>query len=152
MAGIDWDPALETGDLLVDQQHRNIHAIFADLEAAGDDAGAIMEVLDRLMAHVDCHFATEEDLMCREGFPDAEAELHIAEHRKLTDGARDIVVGFRSDEIRGAAPIVAFLREWLSDHVHTQDRVMIDWVRARGGVARLPEPWASDPSARGSAA
>ena len=110
MGSIAWDPALETGDPLIDEQHHNIHAMLADLEAAGDDVGAIMDVLDRLMGHVDTHFATEEDLMRREDFPREQAEEHIAEHRKLTDGARDIVLGFRSGEITSGAPIVEFLR------------------------------------------
>jgi hemerythrin-like metal-binding protein len=144
VGSIAWDPALETGDALVDEQHRNIHAVVADLEAAGDDVDAIMGVLERLMAHVDTHFATEEDLMRREGFPGDQAEGHIAEHRKLTDGARDIVLGFRSGEITRGAPIVAFLCEWLTDHVHQKDRVLVDWVRARGAAARRLDESAPD--------
>ncbi len=42
-------------------------------------------------------------------------------------------------------PVVEFLRDWLSNHVHEQDRKFIEFVRMQGATATLPEPWASDP-------
>ena len=65
----EWDETLETGDPLVDQQHRRIYQIFYELEAADDTPGEIMHALDQLTVHVAVHFATEEDLMRREQFP-----------------------------------------------------------------------------------
>ncbi|MDR3686543.1 MAG: hemerythrin domain-containing protein [Coriobacteriia bacterium] len=138
-----WDESLETGDPLVDQQHRRIYRIFYELEVADDTPGEIMLVLDRLTSHVALHFRTEEDLMRREEFPAHETLLHQAEHRRLTEQTRAYVLQFRTGELSSTAPLIAFLREWLHSHVESCDRVLVDHVRARGGAARLPAEIAS---------
>ena len=145
MDGYEWDDSLETGDALVDRQHRNIHQLVGYVEAARDRPELLMRVLERLMEHVDCHFATEEALMDKTGYVGAEALEHIAAHRQLTQDARDVVLKFRSGEITEMEPVVVFLRAWLASHVHDRDRRFIEFVRSRGAVAILPEPWASDP-------
>ena len=133
-----WDETLETGDPLVDQQHRRIYQIFYELEAADDTPGEIMRVLDRLLSHIAVHFDTEEDLMRREQFPALAAQLHQTEHQRLTENTRNFVLQFRSAELTSTAPLVAFLRDWLTHHVESCDRLLIDHVRARGGAARVP--------------
>ncbi|HEY5541433.1 MAG TPA: hemerythrin domain-containing protein [Coriobacteriia bacterium] len=142
---IEWDNTLETGDLLVDLQHERIHRTFHELLDAEDTPGEIMRVLDRLTVHVAAHFATEEDLMEREAFPPHLAELHRVEHARLTESTREIVLSFHRGELTSTAPIVDFLRDWLSTHVHQCDRILIEHVQSRGGAAELPEPWASSP-------
>jgi len=145
LVSIEWDSELETGDPLVDQQHQRIHQILRELEHAEDTPAEVMRALDRLTAHVSVHFATEEALMEREEFPDHLAEAHRLEHARLTENTRSIVLSFRQGELTSIVPIVVFLRDWLSNHVHECDRILIEHVRARGGAAVLPEPWASSP-------
>ena len=145
MDGYEWDESLETGDPLVDLQHRNIHMLVDYVEAAQDRPELLMHVLERLMEHVDCHFTTEEALMEKTGYIGTEALEHIAAHRQLTDDSRAVVLSFRSGELTDMRPVVEFLRGWLSTHVHDRDRRFIEFVRSRGAVAVLPEPWAADP-------
>lgn len=145
MDGYEWDDSMETGDPLVDRQHREIHLLVDYVESAQSDPHALMPVLAALMEHVDCHFATEEALMERTGYAGEAAEAHIAEHHKLKDEARDVVLRFRNGELTEMDPVVEFLRAWLRDHVHDRDREFIEYVRARGELASLPEPWASNP-------
>jgi len=145
MSPIDWDPALETGDPLVDEQHRNIHMIFNELESASDRPGEIMRVLELLLDHVVMHFDTEEALMRRVGYPTESMSEHVELHRELTEAARTKVLEFRSGELDGVKPLLDFLREWVVGHVHQHDRELIDFVKVRGAVATLPEPWASQP-------
>jgi hemerythrin len=145
MNDFKWDESLETGDPLVDQQHRDIHQLVAYAEAAKDHPKQLMTILERLMDHVDCHFCTEEALMEKACYIGLDAAAHIAEHRQLTEDAREAVLKFRTGELTSMDPVLEFLRGWLADHVHVRDRKFIDHVRARGAVAMLPEPWASDP-------
>lgn len=147
MDGFEWDESMETGDPLVDQQHRNIHMLVDYAEAAKDKPELLMHVLERLMEHVDCHFATEEALMQKTGYVGTDAIEHIAEHHKLTEDARDTVLKFRSGELTEMGPVAEFLRAWLTDHVHNRDRKFIEYVRAQDAdaIATLPEPWASRP-------
>lgn len=148
MSRIDWDPTLETGDSLVDNQHRAIHELFNDLESAeGGRSDGIMSVLERLLDHALMHFATEEELMRRTQYPADLIEEHVALHRALTEATRQNVLDFRSGKLDDAGPLVEFLREWIVVHVHECDRALIEHVRARGAVAILPEPWASSPAA-----
>ena len=71
MDRIEWDASLETGDAVLDLQHRTIHSIFNQLHETDDDPAAVLGVLDFLTQHVVAHFVTEEDLMVRETFPGA---------------------------------------------------------------------------------
>lgn len=139
-----WSTTLETGDPLVDAQHRDIHALVDYVEAAEDRPAEILEVLDRLMQHVDAHFATEEALMRRAGYDGERAEEHIAEHRDLTQSAREQVLKFRSGELMSTVPLVEFLRQWLGTHVYEHDLDFIEYVRSVGTAA---EPLAPDSGA-----
>jgi hemerythrin len=120
---VEWDETLETGDRLVDLQHRHIYEILRELEAAEDTP------------------AEEEDLMRREEYPPNAIHLHQTEHRLLTERTRDYVLQFRTGELSGTAPLIIFLGDWLHGHVEACDRDLIDHVRARGGAAKVPPEW-----------
>lgn len=141
MGDIRWDPSFETGDALVDEQHRAIHALFADLQSAEDRPDEVMRVLDRLTEYVSMHFATEEDLMERERYPRELIDAHVVEHRNLTDATREKVLAFRAGTLGGIGPLVEFLRQWLANHVHERDRDLVEYCRKRGAAACLPEGW-----------
>jgi hemerythrin-like metal-binding protein len=136
---------METGDPLVDRQHREIHQLVDDAEAASGETELLMGVLDRLMEHVDCHFATEEALMARTGYAGPLADAHVAEHRDLTNEARTVVLKVRLGEVTAMEPVAEFLRAWLVKHVERSDQTFIEYVRSHDGAASLPEPWASHP-------
>ena len=59
MNRVEWDSSLETGDPIVDLQHRAIHNLFNQLQCAIDDASEVLATLDYLTQHVLVHFATE---------------------------------------------------------------------------------------------
>lgn len=145
MGDLHWNPAMETGDPLVDEQHRNIHRLVDYVESSQDRPDLLLDMLDQLMDHVYCHFATEEALMAETGYePGAMAE-HVREHQKLTQNAREFVLRFRSGELYEVGPLVLFLRDWLATHVHDSDMRFITFVREQGAHAEVPEPWASKP-------
>lgn len=139
-----WEPSLETGDPLVDKQHRDIHELVDDIEAADDRPDELMRVLERLMDHVDCHFLTEEDLMRRSGYDPVRAADHIADHARLAEAARAAVLEFRAGDLTSMRPLAELLRDWLATHVHEQDRHLIDFVRARAISAELPTGRSAD--------
>lgn len=141
MSPITWDRSLETGDPVVDHQHRAIHDLFNNLEAVANNDAEIMRALDFLTEHVMVHFATEEDLMLREEFPKTLTEAHILEHRRLNDAVRDQVLAYRSGQLDSVEPIIAFLREWLVTHVRDCDRQLVDHISSRGVVVQFPDAW-----------
>ncbi len=137
MTPIPWDTDLETGDALVDEQHRNIFSLINEVEALEtDDVAAILSIVERVMAHVDTHFTTEEKLMLREGYPREAFERHRIEHQKLTDRARTAALGFRGSWDITRGPFVELLRVWLLGHIEDEDRAMVDHMRKKGASAK----------------
>lgn len=135
MESIAWDPSLETGDALVDEQHREMHDLLNELVSSGDSPSRIMSVLERLMDHALLHFADEEDLMRREAYPAELSAEHIAQHRALTESARQKVLEFHDGTLTEIGPLVEFLREWVGTHIHEHDRGLVDYVRERNGLS-----------------
>lgn len=133
-----WDRSMETGDPVVDQQHRDIHRMVDEVEGADGCPDELMRVLEGLMDYVECHFLTEEDLMRRSGFDPVLAERHVAEHHQLADAARSAVLKFRSGDLVSMLPLAELLRDWLATHVHEHDRELIEFVRARAIAASPP--------------
>jgi hemerythrin len=138
---IEWDASLETGDRVVDLQHRAIHRIFNQLCDASDDPSQILGVLDFLTQHVNAHFATEEDLMPRAEFPQHLTDVHVAEHRVLTERVREHVLDYREGRFTTTDPLLDLLDTWLISHIHDCDRVLVDHIRLRGVSAQMPAEW-----------
>jgi hemerythrin len=146
MARAEWDPQLETGDALVDDQHRAIYELFNELDAAQGRPDEIMSVLQRLVDYTLVHFSVEEGLMRQTKYPPSAIEQHINLHRKLTQDTRDMILDFRAGKLVDAAPLVAFLREWINVHLNEHDRALVEHLRARGARAVLPAEVSSAPS------
>ncbi len=149
MERIEWDETLETGDPVLDLQHRAIHGIFNQLRETGDDPAEVLGVLDFLTQHVIVHFVTEEDLMPREEFPPHLIEAHVVEHRALTDSVRRHVLEFRAGNLTGTGPLLELLHAWLVTHVHECDRLLVEHLQSRGVTAQAPEAWSKITGAPG---
>jgi hemerythrin len=136
MVPIGWDPTLETGDAVVDQQHRDVISLINEVEALeSDDTATLLGIVERLVSHIDIHFVTEEDLMRRGGYPREAFETHQKEHTMLKARAASAALGFRGSWDTTRGPFVDFLSVWLLDHIENQDRKMIDFMRRKGDSA-----------------
>lgn len=71
------------------------------------------------------HFAREESLMRKAGYPAAEMEEHIARHRAIWERIEEA-------EPKTAAKISNVMLDWMRDHVETDDRPFVTWMRGRG--------------------
>lgn len=126
-----WDPALETGIVELDDQHRLLfRKADAVLEAvaAGRGAQEVQRTLQFLADYAALHFETEERYMRAAGFPDADghAEVHERINRRLMEVASDF-------HARGASPslvadVEALVRGWLTMHIAEKDRAVADFI------------------------
>jgi len=132
MEDSDWDGSLATGHPVVDEQHREIHRVLRYAETADDRPEERRAVLERLMDHVYTHFATEEELMEATSYTGPAADDHKADHHRLTEEAREAVLGLRSGTITSMRPLVTMLQDWLVSHVQRHDRVFVEHVKASG--------------------
>ncbi len=132
MKRVIWNRSLETGHPLVDDQHRELIAIFnelADHTAAGCDEETTSQLLIRLSDYVSTHFSDEEALMRRCSYPAEQAMAHRAQHEDLSVRTRELVLAHRSGETETVLRMAALLREWLTVHIAEADNELADHLR-----------------------
>ena len=131
----NWDDSMETGDPIMDRQHREIIELVDRLDAIGVDDDSWMkhahEILDRVMDLAVTHFATEELLMVRVGYPEEAQKRMLEQHHDFKAYARIRVLEFRVGERSGLALLPGFLRMWLVEHEFGLDRELVSWIRSR---------------------
>lgn len=143
-----WQDRFSVGVKGIDRQHRELlsraNALF---DAIGSDAPG--EELESLVAflkgYVHTHFACEEKLMRRHGYPGYAG--HLAAHQRFIDELAwidDLYDRTDSTDDARVGPTARFLAGWLSDHFQREDRDLADFLRAGG--ARL-HPSAADQGA-----
>ncbi len=142
---VDWGPQLSVGWEEIDAQHREILVRVSDLHARaeeGDEFGA-QAALDALVDTVVLHFATEQDLMDRSGYPDRAA------HRRAHDAFLQDLHGLAAalEEVGLTEDVLDWARsrmtEWLTFHIQTNDVPLglhLARLRHRPGVSAAMKP------------
>ena len=106
----DWSEELAIGDAQVDAQHRRLFELVHELATAI----ALDYGLDELLRYSFEHFADEEALMERIGYPD------LAEHRQWHGELATEFDGFWEDYLAeriDRQALLGFLAKWLYHHV-----------------------------------
>ncbi|MGC4119557.1 MAG: bacteriohemerythrin [Myxococcales bacterium] len=126
-----WHQELATGVAEVDEQHQRLIAEIAALVARvkAQDFSSLSETLRFLAGYAQEHFATEEALMRRAGYPGLaeHAEAHRAFVREFVELKSEL-------EAEGPLPTLVlkmgnWLFDWLRSHVRNLDLAMGDWLR-----------------------
>ncbi len=120
---IGWGADLSVGWDEIDAQHREILVRVSDLRLLverGDDFGA-QAALDALVDIVVLHFATEQDLMDRSGYPDRVA--HKGAHDLFLQDLH--ALSAEIDEVGLTEQVHDWIQnrmaEWLAFHIQTND-------------------------------
>jgi hemerythrin len=132
---ITWNPALETGNPVIDAQHKElIKAINNLLDAcqqgqAKDKAGP---TLDFLISYTKKHFAEEESLQLRSNYPD------FQNHRKLHESLLKTVSELAA-EMKNSGPtpvlvnkLVRNVGDWLVSHIKKEDAKVAAHIKNSG--------------------
>lgn len=123
MAYMEWGPALETGHDQIDTEHRSLVDAVNRLHTAldqGEDQEELGRILGFLRDYAVTHFAAEEALMIEVHYPRAAA--HFAAHADLVMRLSDHLADFRAGRIVVTGALLAFLEDWLVDHILRQDQ------------------------------
>lgn len=118
-----WTEDLSVGDETLDQHHRRLFALLAEMDAAGEDGGGFDEVcriLSQLTDYIAYHFSEEEAMMEKSGFPFV--DLHRHSHQTIAMRVADLASGI--DELnfrRIAGELRLFLSGWLIHHIEIED-------------------------------
>ena len=120
---VEWTEELSVGVPALDRDHRHLIELLNQLHDvirrndASEVVGAVLVELAHYTAH---HFAAEEELMARAGFPGLDA--HRRTHAMLRQRVHDYEMEYR-DSPRNviAAELFDFLCDWLIHHIKTED-------------------------------
>lgn len=129
-----WHESYSVGCDAVDQQHQRLFSISNDLVDAmakpdGTDDKELRKIIGDLLAYTRTHFAEEEGLMERGGFPDFQRHKEL--HEAFDSRIRDIEEQVRQGETREAASVLpALIGDWLLDHIASEDQKYSEYVRA----------------------
>ena len=127
----DWDPAWDTGNATIDQQHRQLleqmERLFRAV-AEGRKQGETERALMLLGEYVEIHFSQEEELMRQAGYPE------FPRHKAIHDGLRLQVQALVKDFLEDLRPfpdaVMEFLVTWLKDHLAGEDRHLAAFLRS----------------------
>lgn len=124
MAWVDWTAELETGNLLMDREHRMLVGMlneFYEVLVTGQSCTVVLCLVDNLAQHASEHFRHEELLMRDSVYPHLAA--HTAEHEKLRQQVSDFADRLRSlKQPLYSIEAVRFLTDWLVNHIITCDK------------------------------
>ncbi|MCC6253756.1 MAG: hemerythrin, partial [Ignavibacteriaceae bacterium] len=73
METVTWSKNYETGNPIVDGQHKNLFVMINNLKVGLSEKQSkitLVDTIERLSSYVETHFKTEEDLMQTSHYPD----------------------------------------------------------------------------------
>jgi len=131
MALIEWSPNLSVGVDDMDQQHRKLISLvnqFHDALKAGKGDDASKGILIQLVQYTHTHFAAEEQLQARYGYPELAA--HNKLHAELIAQVNQMVEKIKAGKMVSAVTIANFLKDWLTQHILGTDKLYGQFITA----------------------
>jgi hemerythrin-like metal-binding protein len=115
-----FDAAHLTGVKIIDDQHRQIVQMVNDLNRSleeGRNDAELKNLFAALLAYTATHFATEEALMARYGYP--QVDEHKKQHVNLVHELQVIAAEFNQGaELR----LLQSIKDWLLGHIQHADK------------------------------
>jgi hemerythrin len=128
MALLKWSNDLNTGVDIIDEQHKRIVRYINELyEAqAANNRAQVGEIIDELVDYTVSHFAFEESLMERAGYPFLDPHKKV--HGLFVGRVSKFVERFKEGE-DVAGDLVSMLQKWLINHIQNEDGDYAEIVR-----------------------
>lgn len=129
-----WNPYLETGIRIVDQQHRGLVDMLNQAapllaQSSRESLRDIGPLLDNLLNYAATHFKTEEALMARLHMDSRACSHHHESHALFVQQVSEMVQAYASDAGITGDRLLSFLASWLVLHILGEDQAMARQVR-----------------------
>ena len=127
---MQWDPVLECGVELVDNEHKELFKMVGNLMKESSKE-TTLEVLAFLGEYVVNHFAHEEELMRQCSYP--YAMEHKEQHDKFIDTFHNLKEKFEKNDGNRAVrtEIYHAAMGWLVNHIKVIDQRFTDYYKSR---------------------
>ena len=127
---IQWSDNFCTGIAEVDEQHRILVNTLNEANARLTDESSLelFEQITRdLLSYALYHFETEEELMKEHGYArlrPEECANHLQQHRTFLATVVNVRDGLKSGKRIGRDELLAFLNNWLVNHILHTDKLL----------------------------
>jgi hemerythrin-like metal-binding protein len=121
---VEWDDSYSVGVEAIDQQHRFLITRIRDLQeamAAGEAGAMLAPLIRNLVTYTKYHFAYEERLYAERGYGDI--QHHKEFHSDMAQQVMKMGNALKNGKLNAGAPVMAFLKHWLVDHILGEDMV-----------------------------
>jgi hemerythrin len=128
-----WTIGYAVGIRKIDEEHQRLFGFAENLHKAmleGKGTEVLVNLHRDLINYTGYHFAHEEQLMERIGYP--AYRQHVQEHESLRSRVRAIQDRLASGEITMTIEVMQFLRGWLDHHITTSDYRIGRYMKTRG--------------------
>ena len=129
---ISWTQDLSVNIVRIDTEHKQLVAMLGELEEAiglGKGEEQLQEIVSKMSDYAKVHFQTEEKLMAKHSFPGLDD--HVSEHEDFAVKVMDLV--FEPDsEHSSPESVLAFLKDWLVNHISGTDKLYGPFLNERG--------------------
>jgi hemerythrin len=141
MALYQWDPALETGNAAIDEQHRRLFALANSLAEAiatcpmtdeglcEEDENTLANAIYGLTDYCVEHFADEEELMASYEYP--RLSTHRSLHEELSGETLKRAAEYFNDDGIVPETLAPLFAEWLANHILIHDMSFAAYRRER---------------------
>lgn len=128
MSYLVWSQVFSVGVPVFDAEHQGLIALINrchEMHLEGAAPAAVYEVLNALVRYAEEHFAHEQGAMERHHYP--ERLRHGREHDRLLEEVFALNRRLSAGEAEVGEDVLAFLREWLLQHILHADRGYADF-------------------------
>ena len=124
-----WDESLETGNAMIDSQHRELHSLLDRLKK-DTKSRDVLRMLDDIMVRTVDHLSYEEDLMDEVNYPSNSKKAMVDKHEEFKSNVSSYILDFQNQRIT-VQLIKSNIIMFLIDHELVEDRELADWIRRR---------------------
>ncbi len=138
MPFLEWYDSYSVRVDEIDRQHKQLVAMINRLHESISQNRVdetIGQVLIELVDYTKRHFADEEHLMIRIGYP--ELQQHRAHHDDLRRRLAEILKRLRDNDRLTIFELLGFMRAWLVDHILKEDKKIGQMIASKLGLREL---------------
>jgi hemerythrin len=137
---VEWDERYALGIPLIDSQHKKLIEITNKLYMGclkGDEAAKLyfMKAVREAVDYVKYHFAAEEKLFERIGYP--AAADHKKQHEEFIKEILREIGTFKEGRKFVPNMFVRYLRDWILTHIAVSDKLYADYIKNRGAYTNM---------------
>ncbi len=129
---------LRFGIKAVDQEHRTLFNLLGkvwELTLEGKLEEATKTFTNTLLNYTRSHLKHEEEIMRKYGYPGVKEHTQI--HEDILDKLQDMITKIRTGSQKDIEDGVAFIVDWLLNHIDKEDRKYADYFATAGIVDRI---------------